>query len=206
MDQRAARRTAAELFEFDDHLKYVKPWSPDNYAAPFTLLRIDKYDNIWRVEEASGLIVKFDPDTVKMVRGRKRGERLTRGAVSGAMKRTVSYRVGTPGTFTRETDVTWEFSQDRNIAPGHDPERRHLVGLCVGTHGSGPDQFPTSHGITPGRPPCRLHTSGSEQYLHRGDGSTGKIHKFDMGWKAAWACRDQFQSWPEHLPDPGDSL
>ena len=80
------RRTAAELFEFDDHLKYVKPWSPDNYAAPFTLLRIDKYDNIWRVEEASGLIVKFDPDTVKMVRGRKRGERLTRGAVSGAMK------------------------------------------------------------------------------------------------------------------------
>jgi hypothetical protein len=30
------RRTAAELFEFDDHLKYVKPWSPDNYAAPFT--------------------------------------------------------------------------------------------------------------------------------------------------------------------------
>ena len=30
------RRPATELFEFDDHLKYVKQWSPDNYAAPFT--------------------------------------------------------------------------------------------------------------------------------------------------------------------------
>jgi streptogramin lyase len=74
LDQRAARRTAAELFEFDDYLKYVKRWSPDNYAAPFThSSAIDKYDNIWRVEEASGLIVKFDPDTVKMVHGRKLG-------------------------------------------------------------------------------------------------------------------------------------
>jgi hypothetical protein len=41
--------------------------------ALHTLLRIDKYDNIWRVEEASGLIVKFDPDTVKMGAGRKLG-------------------------------------------------------------------------------------------------------------------------------------
>jgi hypothetical protein len=60
LDQRAARRTAAELFEFDDYLKYVKRWSPDNYAAPFThSSAIDKYDNIWRVEEASGMIVKI---------------------------------------------------------------------------------------------------------------------------------------------------
>src|SRR3954467_12291829 len=27
--------TAAELFEFDDHLKFVKLWGPDNYAASF---------------------------------------------------------------------------------------------------------------------------------------------------------------------------
>jgi len=66
------RRTAAELFEFDDHLKYVKQWSPDNYAAP-SHTPPHRQDNIWRVEEASGLIVKFDPDTMKMGRGRKLG-------------------------------------------------------------------------------------------------------------------------------------
>jgi hypothetical protein len=36
LDRRATPADTAELFEFDDHLKYVKPWSPDNYAAPFT--------------------------------------------------------------------------------------------------------------------------------------------------------------------------
>lgn len=65
--------TAAELFEFDDRLKFVKQWGPDNYAASFAhSVRVDKYDNVWMVDEGSGMIVKFDPmGMVKMVLGRK---------------------------------------------------------------------------------------------------------------------------------------
>src|SRR5690242_21229126 len=65
--------TAAELFEFDQNLKFVKLWGPDNYAASFAhSVRVDKYDNVWMVDEGSGMIVKFDPNgNVKMTLGRK---------------------------------------------------------------------------------------------------------------------------------------
>src|ERR1700689_5633599 len=103
--------TAAELFEFDDKLKFVKLWGPDNYAASFAhSVRVDKYDNVWMVDEGSGMIVKFDPmGMVKMVLGRKPEaidfleKYLERGD-----KDTDRYPVGTPGTFNRETDVAWD--------------------------------------------------------------------------------------------------
>ena len=65
--------TAAELFEFDQNLKFVKMWGPGNYAASFAhAVRVDKYDNVWMVDEGSNMIVKFDPNAmVKMVLGRK---------------------------------------------------------------------------------------------------------------------------------------
>src|ERR1700692_48246 len=65
--------TAAELFEFDQNLKFVKLWGPDNYAASFAhSVRVDKHDNVWMVDEGSGMIVKFDPEgIVKMTLGRK---------------------------------------------------------------------------------------------------------------------------------------
>src|ERR1700674_3661505 len=65
--------TAAELFEFDENLKFVKLWGPDNYAASFAhSVRVDKYDNVWMVDEGSGMIVKVDPNgIVKMTLGRK---------------------------------------------------------------------------------------------------------------------------------------
>src|SRR5207249_11234044 len=44
--------TAAELFEFDEKLKFVKLWGPDNYAASFAhAVRVDKYDNVWMRSE-----------------------------------------------------------------------------------------------------------------------------------------------------------
>src|SRR5205809_7955030 len=54
--------TAAELFEFDQNLKFVKQWGPDNYAASFAhSVRVDSHDNVWMVDEGSNMIVKFDP-------------------------------------------------------------------------------------------------------------------------------------------------
>ena len=65
--------TAAMLFEFDENNKFVKQWGPNNYAASFAhSVRVDKYDNVWMVDEGSGMIVKFDPNAiVKMTLGRK---------------------------------------------------------------------------------------------------------------------------------------
>ena len=52
-----------QAFEFDENNKFVKQWGPDNYAASFAhTVRVDKYDNVWMVDEGSGMIIKFDPN------------------------------------------------------------------------------------------------------------------------------------------------
>ncbi|HEY1913556.1 MAG TPA: hypothetical protein VGG73_21695, partial [Vicinamibacterales bacterium] len=57
--------TAAELFEFDQNYKFVKMWAPDSYGASFAhSVRIDKYDNVWFVDEGSSMVVKMDPNGV----------------------------------------------------------------------------------------------------------------------------------------------
>ena len=54
--------TAAMLWEFDQNGKFVKEWAPHNYAASFAHeVRIDRDDNVWQVDEGSGMIVKYNP-------------------------------------------------------------------------------------------------------------------------------------------------
>jgi hypothetical protein len=149
--------TAAELFEFDENLKFVKMWGPDNYAASFAhSVRVDKYDNVWMVDEGSGMIVKFDPNAnVKMTLGRKpeaidymeryleRGEKVTE-----------RYPTGTMGTFNRETDIAWNKDDDMFVSDGYGNSRVVKIkkdgtwAKTVGTHGSGDNQFSTPHGIS----------------------------------------------------------
>jgi sugar lactone lactonase YvrE len=148
--------TAAELFEFDENMKFVKQWAPDNYAASFAhSVRVDRFDNVWMVDEGSGMIVKFDPNgMVKMTLGRKpeaidymeryleRGEKVTE-----------RYPVGNMGTFNRETDVTWDPQDNIYVSDGYGNSRVVKISKdgvwqkAVGTHGSGQDQFSTPHGI-----------------------------------------------------------
>src|SRR4029077_10343388 len=148
--------TAAELFEFDQNMKFVKLWGPDNYAASFAhSVRVDKYDNVWMVDEGSGMIVKFDPNAmVKMTLGRKteaidymeryleRGEKVTE-----------RYPVGSMGTFNRETDIAWDKDDNMFVSDGYGNSRVVKINKdgtwvkAVGTHGSGPNQFSTPHGI-----------------------------------------------------------
>jgi hypothetical protein len=148
--------TAAELFEFDENLKFVKIWGPDNYAASFAhSVRVDKYDNVWMVDEGSGMIVKFDPNAnVKMTLGRKpeaidymeryleRGEKVTE-----------HYPVGNMGTFNRETDIAWNAQDEMFVSDGYGNSRVVKIAKdgvwvkTVGTHGSGDNQFSTPHGI-----------------------------------------------------------
>ncbi len=148
--------TAAQLFEFDQNMKFVKLWGPDNYAASFAhSVRVDKYDNVWMVDEGSGMIVKFDPTgMVKMVLGRKPEaiDYLER-FVEREQKNTDVHPAGAIGTFDRETDVTWDPQDDIFVADGYNNSR--VVKLSkdgvwlksVGTYGSGPDQFNIVHSI-----------------------------------------------------------
>ena len=148
--------TAAELFEFDQNLKFVKQWGPDNYAASFAhSVRVDSHDNVWMVDEGSNMIVKFDPQgNVRMTLGRKpeaidylerfveRGEKDSNRFPEGAM-----------GTFNRQTDVAWDAQDNIFVSDGYGNSRFVKISKdgnwikAVGTHGNGADQFSTVHSI-----------------------------------------------------------
>jgi len=148
--------TAAELFEFDENLKFVKLWGPGNYAASFAhAVRVDKYDNVWMVDEGSNMIVKFDANAmVKMVLGRKpeaidylekyleRGEEDTERVPPAGV-----------GTFNRQTDLAWDAQDNIFVADGYNNSRVVKLGKdgswikTVGTRGAGANQFNTVHGI-----------------------------------------------------------
>jgi hypothetical protein len=148
--------TAAELFEFDENLKFVKMWGPDNYAASFAhSVRVDKNDNVWMVDEGSGMIVKFDPNAnVKMTLGRKPEaiDYLERYLERGE-KVNERYPVGTMGTFNRETDIAWDSDDNSFVSDGYGNSRVVKISKdgvwekAVGTHGNGDNQFSTPHGI-----------------------------------------------------------
>ena len=148
--------TAAELFEFDENNKFVKQWGPDNYAASFAhSVRVDKYDNVWMVDEGSGMIIKFDPNgMVRMTLGRKPEaiDYLERYMERGE-KITDLHPVGTLGTFNRETDIAWDAQDNAYVSDGYGNSRFVKIAKdgtwlkAVGTHGNGQDQFSTPHSI-----------------------------------------------------------
>jgi len=147
---------SAVLFEFDQNFKFVKVWGPGNYAASFAhSVRVDRYDNVWMIDEGSGMIVKFDPDAnVKMVLGRKpEAIDYLQTYVERGEKNPDRYPVGVKGLFNRETDVAWD--QDDNIYVSDGYTNSRIVKLdkdgnwlkWIGTHGSGQDQFNIPHSI-----------------------------------------------------------
>ena len=148
--------TAAQLFEFDENLKFVKQWGPDNYAASFAhSVRVDSHDNVWMVDEGSNMIVKFDPQgNVRMTLGRKPEaiDYLER-FVERAEKSTERFPVGAMGTFNRQTDVAWDAQDNIYVSDGYGNSRFVKIAKdgtwikAVGTHGNGPDQFSTVHSI-----------------------------------------------------------
>src|SRR5579859_2211067 len=179
--------TAAELFEFDQNLKFVKLWGPDNYAASFAhSVRVDKYDNVWMVDEGSGMIVKFDPNAmVKMTLGRKpeaidymeryleRGEKVTE-----------RYPVGNMGTFNRVTDIAFDKDDNMFVSDGYGNSRVVKIAKdgtwvkAVGTHGNGQDQFSTPHGIA-------VDMQGN---IYVGDRGNNRIQVYDtdLNFKASY--------------------
>jgi hypothetical protein len=147
---------AAELFEFDQNLKFVKLWGPGNYAASFAhSVRVDRHGNVWMIDEGSNMIVKFDPQgNVSMVLGRKiEAVDYLQEFVERGEKNPERFPVGVKGQFNRETDVAWDENDNIYVADGYTNSR--VVKLdkngnwlkWLGSHGSGQDQFNIPHSI-----------------------------------------------------------
>src|SRR5581483_5598502 len=114
---------AAMLWEFDAGGAFVKEWGPHNYAASFAhSVRVDAHDNVWQVDEGSGMVVKYSPGAVPLEQfGRtpeaidyleemieKMGRGFERGARELEHPADLQHRLhpdGGVGTFNRPTDV-----------------------------------------------------------------------------------------------------
>ena len=150
--------TAAQLYEFDNELKFVKEWGPDNYSAGFAhTVRVDKQDNVWISDEGTNMVVKYNPDgNVVMVLGRKEEplDWLERYAEEGDHREGEARPVARPGVFNRPTDVTWDNDGNIFVSDGYNNSRVAKMSKdgtwvkALGKFGAGPDEFNTVHAIT----------------------------------------------------------
>ncbi len=161
------------------------------------------------------MVVKMDQNgVVKMNLGRKPEaiDYLERFMERGE-KDTERYPNGGVGTFGRPTDVAWDSQDNIYISDGYTNSRFVKLSKdgswvkAIGTHGSGPDQFSTPHGIASdgtlvyvadrGNNRIQIYDGASmtfktsytgvgapwsvqvtQRYVYSGDG-TGKIYRLD---------------------------
>ena len=154
---------AAMLWEFDQNAKFVKEWAPNNYAESFAhAVRVDKQDNVWQVDEGSGMVVKYDPEgqsvlwlgrtpeAIDYLQGNL--EILHFGGVNPPARD--QHPTGRKGTFNRETDVAFDSQGNIFISDGYGNSRVVKISpdghwlKTVGTWGHDQDQFSTPHSIT----------------------------------------------------------
>jgi len=154
--------TAAMLFEFDQNYKFVREWGDHNYAEAFAhAVKVDKDDNVWIVDEGSGMVVKFispdvstywlgrTPEAIDYLQGYL--EHFGRAYTEEANRE--AHPKGRVGSFDRPTDVAWDSEGDTFVTDGYGNSR--IVKIApdgkwlkeVGTYGSGQDQFNTPHGV-----------------------------------------------------------
>jgi hypothetical protein len=150
--------TAAELYEFGPapDYKFIKQWLPDQYGASFAhSVRIDKEQNVWIVDEGSGMIIESKPngDLIKELGRKPEAIDYLETYLERGEKVTDRHPVGTMGAFNRPTDIAWAPNGDFFVTDGYGNSRVVKIAKdgtwvkAVGTYGSGPLQFNTPHGI-----------------------------------------------------------
>jgi len=153
---------AALLWEFDQNGKFVKEWGPNNYAESFAhAVRVDKQDNVWQVDEGSGMVVKYNPEGQDIFwLGRtpeaidylqSNLEILHFGGVTQPARN--QHPVGRKGEFDRETDVAFDSQGNIFVTDGYGNSRVVKISpdghwlKMLGTWGHDQDQFITPHAI-----------------------------------------------------------
>jgi len=153
---------AAMLWEFDENGKFSKEWGPNNYAESFAhAVRVDKQDNVWQVDEGSGMIVKYDPEgqhvfwlgrTPEAVDYLQGNLEVLHFTPNNPPTKNI-HPMGRKGTFDRETDVAFDSQGNIFVSDGYGNSRVVKISpdghwlKMVGSWGHDQDQFSTPHGI-----------------------------------------------------------
>jgi streptogramin lyase len=168
------RGRQTQLFEFDKDGKFLREIGKDLYGFEFAhVVRIDKDDNIWCVDEGSNMVIKFNPEgRVTMLLGRKwevpEGRPEQPPAGSPPPRATVN-------NFNRPTDVTWDPAGNIFVADGYNNSRVAKFdknGNWVkawGERGNGQGQFNIPHTIA----------SDAKGNIYVGDRTNRRIQVFD---------------------------
>jgi DNA-binding beta-propeller fold protein YncE len=172
------RSTQTRLFEFDAKGKFVREIGKDLYGFSFAhVVRIDKNDNIWCVDEGANMGIEFNPEgQVIALYGRKPE------AVEGAAAPGVTPPPPPPGfaafaqrLFNRPTDVAWDAAGNSFFSDGYGNSRvvkYDKDGNWVkawGQRGTGPGEFHNPHTIA----------TDAKGNVYVGDRENNRIQVFD---------------------------
>jgi DNA-binding beta-propeller fold protein YncE len=174
------RSAHTRLFEFDAEGSFVREIGKDLYGFSFAhVVRIDKDDNIWCVDEGANMVIEFDPQgRVIMLFGRKPE------AVEGAAPPTPGVTPPPPPPafatfahrlFNRPTDVAWDPAGNSFVADGYGNSR--VVKFDKdgnwlkewGKRGTAPGEFHTPHSIA----------TDAKGNVYVGDRENNRIQVFD---------------------------
>ena len=148
------------LMEFDKSGKFLREIGTTPNARPYAFLfaqgvRVDPQDNIWIVDRASRMVVKFDPSGRVLLTLGRRLEAIGELGSSGVFGRASGPPgSGVPGdNFNQPTDVAWDAAGNIFVSDGYGNARVAKFdknGKFVkswGATGAEPGQFNTPHSI-----------------------------------------------------------
>jgi DNA-binding beta-propeller fold protein YncE len=158
------------LYEFDAKGDFIREIGKDLYGFTFAhVVKIDKADNIWCVDEGSNMVIEFSPEGhVMMVIGRK-PEPVEGPPPAG----------GTPparvNIFNRPTDIAWDAAGNGYISDGYGNSRVAKVDAdgnwvkAWGKRGTDQGDFHTPHSIA----------TDAKGNVYVGDRENNRIQVFD---------------------------
>jgi DNA-binding beta-propeller fold protein YncE len=168
------RAAQTELLEFGKDGTFIRQIGKGLYGFEQAhVVRIDKDDNIWCVDEGSNMVIEFNPEGhVVMLLGRKWE------LVDGRPQQPTANAPVPPArvnNFNRPTDVTWDPDGNIYVADGYNNSRvakfdKHGKWIKAwGERGTGPGQFNIPHTIA----------SDAKGNVYVGDRTNRRIQVFD---------------------------